>query len=148
MLRSSQAGRTRATIVVACHGHRQEAQPAEEYDGSRWQGESAGVVGVARRRPEPGREHERGGEENDADDEAPAAVERRHDRPSQNPLDGDVVGVHRDVHRAVRGTEEEEDRAKQVRVGRDQRQRRQRGESWQSPIVAFETPSLSCAHGM
>ena len=55
--------------------------------------------------------------------DAPAAVERRHDRLAQLALDRDAVGVHRDVHHAVGRAEHEQDRAEHRRARRQQRER-------------------------
>jgi hypothetical protein len=58
--------------------------------------------------------------------EAPAGVQRGHDRLAERPLDRDAVAVHRDVHRAVRGAEHHQHRAERDRRRRVQRQRQQR----------------------
>ena len=55
--------------------------------------------------------------------EAPAGVQRGHDRPVQDALDGDAVGVHRDVHRAARRAEHDQRERQQPRLGRQQRER-------------------------
>ena len=65
--------------------------------------------------------------------DAPAAVERRHDRPVERLLDRDAVSVHRDVHRAVARSEHEEDRSEHVRARRKQRERQHQAEHERRP---------------
>ena len=132
--------------------HHEEAEPADQQHGARRQRESGADLGVGRCAPQPGRDPERRQPERDADDEAleprvdsgragdddqarggepaeaPAAVERGHDRLRERALDGDAVRVHRDVHRTVRRAEDEQDRGEHVRVGRQQRQRQHEAE--------------------